>query len=105
MTAPEVMEKVRAGENVYYATSLSGGTLHPYLEGADTGVFFYSNYIDNDRVISVLNGLGIATKGAMIADGVQDVAENLRPTTSNVKDNKRRPRNYTFDDDVDDLLR
>ena len=48
MTAPEVMEKVRAGENVYYTTNLSGGTLHPYLEGADTGVFFYSNYIDND---------------------------------------------------------
>ena len=32
------------GENVYFTPNLQGGTLHPYLEGSDTGVFFYSNY-------------------------------------------------------------
>lgn len=37
---------------------------------------------------SILQGLGI----------VQDIAENTRPTTTNVKDNKLEKRKYDFDD-------
>jgi hypothetical protein len=37
---------------------------------------------------SILQGLGI----------VQDIAENTRPTTTNVKDNKPEKRRYDFDD-------
>ena len=51
MTAPEIMAKVQAGDNVYYTPNLGAGTLHPYLEGSNNGVFFYSNYIDNTRAI------------------------------------------------------
>lgn len=58
LTSAEIMTYVRAGRSVYYTPDLQGGTLHPYLEGADSGVFFYSNYIDNNRVMgtSVLIG-------------------------------------------------
>ena len=66
MTAPEIMEKVRAGENVYYTVNLSGGTLHPYLEGADSGVFFYSNYVDNDRVMGT--GILISADGTITTE-------------------------------------
>ena len=69
MTAPQIMEKVRAGENVYYTTSLSGGTLHPYLEGSDTGVFFYSNYIDNTRAIGT--GISISDDGTITTETYQ----------------------------------
>lgn len=69
MTAPEIVEKVRAGENVYFTSSLSGGTLHPYLEGADTGVFFYSNYIDNNRVVGT--GILIGADGSVSNENYQ----------------------------------
>lgn len=69
MTAPEIMEKVRAGENVYFTLNLSGGTLHPYLEGADTGVFFYSNYIDNNRVVGT--GILIGADGSISNESYQ----------------------------------
>ena len=37
---------------------------------------------------SILNGLGLA----------QDIAENTRTTTTDVKDNKPKDRKYDFDD-------
>ena len=69
MTAPQIMEKVRAGENVYYTPSLQAGTLHPYLEGSDTGVFFYSNYIDNTRAIGT--GISISADGTITTETYQ----------------------------------
>ena len=66
MTAAQIMEKVRLGENVYYTPNLQGGTLHPYLEGSDTAVFFYSNYVDNDRVIGT--GILIDANGAITTE-------------------------------------
>ena len=66
MTAAQIMEKVRLGENVYYTPNLQGGTLHPYLEGSDTAVFFYSNYIDNDRVMGT--GILIGANGAITTE-------------------------------------
>ena len=66
MTAAQIMEKVRLGENVYYTPNLQGGTLHPYLEGSDTAVFFYSNYVDNDRVMGT--GVLIDANGAITTE-------------------------------------
>ena len=66
MTPAQIMEKVRLGENVYYTPNLQGGTLHPYLEGSDTAVFFYSNYIDNDRVMGT--GILIGVDGTITTE-------------------------------------
>ena len=38
----------------------------------------------------------------MIADGVQDVAENLRNTHTDTPENKSQPRQYTYDDGMGD---
>ena len=92
MTAPEVMEKVRAGENVYYTTNLSGGTLHPYLEGADTGVFFYSNYIDNDRVIGT--GILISADGTITSEAYE--LEHLKDTVIHITSAERNRWNDTY---------
>ena len=92
MTAPEIMEKVRAGENVYYTTRLSGGTLHPYLEGADTGVFFYSNFIDNDRVI----GTGILISADGIITNETYELEHLKDTIIHITSAERNRWNDTY---------
>lgn len=92
MTAPEIMEKVRTGENVYYTTSLSGGTLHPYLEGADTGVFFYSNYIDNDRVIGT--GILISADGTITNETYE--LEHLKDTVVHITSAERNRWNDTY---------
>ena len=80
MTAPQIMEKVRSGENVYFTPSLQAGTLHPYLEGADDGVFFYSNYIDNTRVIGT--GVLIDADGNITNDTYQ--LGHLKDTTIHI---------------------
>lgn len=50
MSASEIWAAVQAGAAVYYSASTAGGTLHPFLEGAATVAFFYSAYVDNDRI-------------------------------------------------------
>ena len=92
MTAPEVMEKVRAGENVYYTVNLSGGTLHPYLEGADTGVFFYSNYVDNDRVMGT--GILIGADGTITTEVYQ--LEHLTDVVAHITSAERNRWNDTY---------
>lgn len=100
MTAPEVMEKVRAGENVYYTTSLSSGTLHPYLEGSDTGVFFYSNYIDNDRVIGT--GILVSADGTITNEAYQ--LEHLTDTIIHITAAERDKWNNTYSKTETDSL-
>ena len=100
MTAPEVMKKVRAGENVYYTTNLSGGTLHPYLEGADTGVFFYSNYIDNDRVVGT--GILISADGTITNEAYE--LEHLKDTVIHITSAERNKWNDTYSKTETDYL-
>lgn len=69
MTALEIMEKVQAGDNLYYSASLTEGTLHPYLEGSTQVAFFYSNYIDNTRVIGT--GISIDAQGNITTETYQ----------------------------------
>jgi hypothetical protein len=92
MTAPQIMEKVRAGDNVYYTTSLSGGTLHPYLEGADTGVFFYSNYIDNNRIIGT--GILVSADGTITSETYQ--LAHLTDSTIHITSAERNRWNDTY---------
>ena len=101
MTAPQIMEKVRAGENVYYTTSLSGGTLHPYLEGSDTGVFFYSNYIDNARVMGT--GILISADGTITTEIYQ--LGHLTDTTIHITADERTKWNNQYTkEEVDNLV-
>ena len=101
MTAPEIMEKVRAGENVYYTVSLSGGTLHPYLEGANTGVFFYSNYVDNDRAMGT--GVLIDAEGNITTEVYQ--LEHLKDTVIHITSAERNRWNDTYTKtETDNLL-
>ena len=92
MTAPDIMAKVRAGENVYYTTALSGGTLHPYLEGSDTGVFFYSNYIDNDRAVGT--SILISADGTITNESYE--LEHLKDTTIHITSAERNRWNDTY---------
>ena len=92
MTAPEIMEKVRAGENVYYTVSVSGGTLHPYLEGADTGVFFYSHYMDNTRAIGT--GILIGADGTITPETYQ--LSHLSDTIIHITSAERNRWNDTY---------
>ena len=92
MTASQIMEKVRAGENVYFTPNLQGGTLHPYLEGSDTGVFFYSNYIDNDRVMGT--GVMVDAEGNITNEVYQ--LEHLTDTVAHITSAERNRWNDTY---------
>jgi hypothetical protein len=95
------MEKVHAGENVYYTTNLSSGILYHYLEGSDTGAFFYSNYIDNDRAVgtSVL----ISADGTITTEAYE--LEHLTDTTIHITAAEREKWNNTYSKtEMDSLL-
>ena len=101
MTAAQIMEKVRAGENVYYTSNLQGGTLHPYLEGSDTAVFFYSNYIDNDRAIGT--GVVVGANGAITTETFK--LAHLTDDTIHITSTERNRWNDTYTKaETDDLL-
>lgn len=101
MTASEIMEKVRAGVNVYFTPNLSGGTLHPYLEGSDNAVFFYSNYIDSNRVIGT--GILIDAQGNITNETYQ--LEHLTDKTIHITDDERNRWNDTYTKtEADNLL-
>ena len=53
--------------------------------------------IDNPRVVGLLNGGKVVARGALVADGIHDVAENLRNTHTDIPSNKTTPRHYEFD--------
>ena len=92
MTAPEIMEKVRAGINMYFTPNLQGGTLHPYLEGSDSGVFFYSNYIDNSRVMGT--GVLVSADGTITNETYQ--LAHLSDTTIHITAEEREKWNDTY---------
>jgi len=55
--------------------------------------------IDNPRVINVLNDLTKTGKVIRRADGTYDIVENLRNTHTNIADNKKHLRQYTYSDE------
>ena len=51
---------------------------------------------------AVKTGVNIAkntAKGAVAMDSIIDLIENVRPTTTDEKTNKKQPRKYAYDDD------
>lgn len=80
MTATEILEKVKAGDNLYYTANLYEGTLHPYLEGSTQIAFFYSNYVDNTRVMGT--GISIDAEGNITTETYQ--LAHLKDTTIHI---------------------
>lgn len=93
MTASEIMEKVRAGDNVYYTPSLTAGTLHPYLEGSNNMVFFYSNYVDNNKVMAT--GVTIDSQGNIATETFK--LAHLTDTAIHITDDERTKWNAITD--------
>lgn len=59
--------------------------------------------VDNKVIQATANIGSKIGEGAVMLDGVFDVAENLRPTTTEVKSNKKKVRRYEFNEDLDDI--
>ena len=100
MTAPQIMERVRAGDNVYYTPSLSGGTLHSYLEGSNSVAFFYSNYIDNTKAMGT--GVTIDSGGNIVSETFQ--LQHLEDTTIHITAAEREKWNNTYSKTETDTL-
>jgi hypothetical protein len=106
MTATEILEKVKAGDNLYYTANLSEGTLHPFLEGSTQIAFFYSNYIDNTRVMGT--GISIDAQGNITTETYQ--LAHLKDTTIHITAAEREKwngidlSNYYLKTETDELL-
>ena len=106
MTATEILEKVKAGDNLYYTANLYEGTLHPYLEGSTQIAFFYSNYIDNTKVMGT--GISIDAEGNITTETYQ--LAHLKDTTIHITAAEREKwngidlSNYYLKTETDDLL-
>ena len=93
MMAPDIMERVRAGDNVYYTPSLTAGTLHSYLEGSDNMVYFYSNYVDNNKVMGT--GVTIDDHGNITTETYQ--LAHLTDTSIHITEDERTEWNTITD--------
>lgn len=58
---------------------------------------------DNPRIAGFLNGGKVVARGAIGADGIHDVAENLRNTHTDVPEHKPQPRHYDGKMEVTDI--
>ena len=58
---------------------------------------------DNPRIVGFLNGGKVVARGAIVADGIHDVAENLRNTHTDVPEHKPQPRHYDGEMEVEDI--
>ena len=58
---------------------------------------------DNPRIAGFLNGGKVVARGAIVADGIHDVAENLRNTHTDVPEHKPQPRHYDGKMEVTDI--
>ena len=99
----DVTKKIQIGEDIRQVVDVSGH-METYTELVDK-VIQTTKVVTDPRFQTAVNVGGKVAKGAMVADGVVDVAENLRRTTTDTAENKRQPRDYTFDVDVDDIPR
>ena len=96
-----VTKQVQVGENIVQVVDVPGH-METYTELVDK-VIQTTKVVTDPRFIKAAEVGGKVAKGAMVADGIIDVAENLRTTTTDVRQNKPNPRQYTFDDHLDDI--
>lgn len=95
----DVTTKVQVGEEVKKVIDVAGH-YENYTEMIEK-VINTTEVVTNPAFVRTANiaaNLGI---GAVTADSVANLAENLRATTTNTKRNKKAPRQYSFSTDVD----
>ena len=99
----DVTKKVQIGEEIQRVVDVEGH-MEEYMEIVEK-IVPTTKVVTDPRIQAVVDVGGKVAKGTMVADGVIDVAENIRTTTTDTRENKSNPRNYTYDVDVDDIPR
>ena len=94
---PGITEKVKVDEIVKTVVDREGHyeTVSEVVETVKT----VNETVVNPTVERGTKVVGDILKGAVAADGVLDVAENLRKTNTSKRSNKRQAREYDFDDE------
>ena len=91
----------KVGEKIQKVVDVAGH-YEEYTEMVEK-VIKTTEVVTNPTVQKVVDIGGKMGTGMMIGDAILDAAENLRKTKTDVKDNKKKPRKYTFDEDIDDI--
>ena len=89
------IEQVKIGENIiseYVPGHWETIDIPGYWDTVDVPGYWKDVIIDNPRVVKFISGGKTVIKAGMVADGVQDVAENLRNTHTDVPEHKPQPR-------------
>ncbi len=71
-----------------------------WVEGTKTihEIVKTTEVVDNPIIQQAVGIGGNAMSGIIGMDSIQDLVENVRKTTTDQKSNKKKPRNYTYDD-------
>ena len=94
---PGITEKVKVDDIVKTVVDVEGH-YETVSKTVDT-VKTVNETVVNPTVERSTEVLGDILKGAIIADGALDVAENTRKTNTDKRRSKRQTREYTFDDE------
>lgn len=97
----DVSKTVKVGEEIKQVVDIPGH-FEEYTEWVEKMVKT-TRVVQNPAVEKAVKVGSKVAKGGLYADGIIDVVENIRTTDSNVRNNKRNPRDYTFDVDLDDI--
>lgn len=97
----DMTAQVKVGEEIQKVVDVAGH-YETYTEMVEK-VIKTTEVVTNPAVQKAVDIGGKMGAGLIIGDSILDAAENLRKTETNVKDNKKKPRKYTFDEDVDDI--
>ena len=90
----DLMDTVQIGTKLNKVIDVPGH-MEQYTEMVDT-IIHTTRVVTNPAVVKAANVGANVGKGAVMIDGIYDLAENLRPTTTDKKDNKPEPRQYKF---------
>ena len=94
-------DKIQVGEKIVTVLDVPGH-MEEYVEMVEK-VIQTTEVVNNPVVEKVVNASGKVVIGTMKAGGIIDVAENLRPTDSEIATNKRQPRRYNNNIDTDNM--
>ena len=90
----DLMDTIQIGTKLNRVVDVPGH-MEQYTEMVDT-IIHTTRVVTNPAVVKAANVGANVGKGAVMIDGIYDLAENLRPTTTDKKDNKPEPRQYKF---------
>lgn len=97
----DLTTQVQVGEEIKKVIDVAGH-YENYTETVEK-IINTTEVITNPALEKTVNIASNVGEGGIMIDGILDVAENLRKTTTDVKSNKKKPRKYTFNEDVDDI--